>query len=1333
MITPPVQTREQKLPFNELAWQYFEKLCLRLVRLDQSVEHTQSYGVQGDAQGGIDIYARHRDNFHYTVYQCKNEQDFGPAKIKKAVDVFLGGEWAKTSAVFVLCTRESLDPKNRADAIEVQAKRLRKRDIAFLVWDEGKLCALLKDNPAIVDDFFGRPWVNAFCGEEAAERLGNRITAQQSETALGAYYSWLTEKIGRVVYRGFASHSRDERNVELPLEDVYIEPLLLPENDLDAHRMREREIILQLQDADIDAVHQAKLELEFRDIKMSDWQIPHITWDDGWATIPPAAHSPINPVTLQEVLAKENRAVILGAPGSGKSTLLRWLALLCVRSRLYPEQVNLVSKITADTQIFPVFVSLAAFANALKSQSSLTLLNFIQMHLQSLGIQDLERLYESKFQRGTCWILLDGIDEIAEASVRADVVKAIESFLPLLGDNRCLLTSRLHGYERVAGIPHYHLQSLNTKQISDFIFSWNFSLEVELNLESYNLYRGRECGESLISQLIENENLSALASNPLLLVALLLMHRQNQRLPQSRVEIYHAMTQTLLETWNVWRSEVRYNSGGQILTALQLRRVLAKVAIWSRREKPRGILRRGELQRRFVMALEELQFETDDLEQTAQSYLNAAIEQAGLIEERAPGIFAFWHPTFEEFLAAYELVSPPNQAAQKLLPLRGEPYWREVILLAVGLIGIVNEDRDVASDLVRVLARTNVPIFEPILHSALRLGIACIAETPSLDRNLIQELLCELVQALTHQPYEPMAGSFLEVAAALPNFKPNKQLVEALGQLAVLHHSLGEVREYAYRLLANVAANNPRAEQLCLEKFQRNLDENYMWKDIMSRFYATIGCMRSGHCEPFALCYLTGTTKGIFHISRAVELLDLDQSTQTTNPNQRRKNLELVHSVLNQPFTSPDSTVLLPEEKVGEIIDSLSAALLLLFAGDRSRRVFDIFEETLKPKYDLLGVIFDAAHAPLIFGFEDEQDTIKLQRQALVAFRRWFKHKTPERRLHAANEVLNFLESWEERYGSYIEQAPEFEGRVETAKTEKFVEAYSIDRHSLNKEALYGLKSCLHAPDIQTRFIAADFLLKRGQVKIVAKAVEKWINPVSENFHPFAATQIVSKLSETPEGKETVLGWMRGDDDWLKALSSGAMVHKTQYKLEAINAKHDCLSSPHDEIRSAVGGTLAFFAFTEDKPLAPAIETALRSCLGSINGDASRNAAAVLYRCGFLEEELLTYLAEYMTTQEVGERFATLRAFQEHNTEIRFLEGLAENIGQLNPASHAAMEKIQTKQVLNERDIFSLSDLVNRKDGENHEAYLYRRCIYDWVWLNLEEKALIKSVDSSSD
>lgn len=45
---PPVQANRQELPFDQIGWRDFERLCLRLARLTADVEDCRHYGVQGD-------------------------------------------------------------------------------------------------------------------------------------------------------------------------------------------------------------------------------------------------------------------------------------------------------------------------------------------------------------------------------------------------------------------------------------------------------------------------------------------------------------------------------------------------------------------------------------------------------------------------------------------------------------------------------------------------------------------------------------------------------------------------------------------------------------------------------------------------------------------------------------------------------------------------------------------------------------------------------------------------------------------------------------------------------------------------------------------------------------------------------------------------------------------------------------------------------------------------------------------------------------------------------------------------------------------------------------
>jgi hypothetical protein len=58
VVPPPVTTRLQQLPYEELAWEDFERLCLRCARTESDVVRVRPYGERGSAQAGIDLYAR---------------------------------------------------------------------------------------------------------------------------------------------------------------------------------------------------------------------------------------------------------------------------------------------------------------------------------------------------------------------------------------------------------------------------------------------------------------------------------------------------------------------------------------------------------------------------------------------------------------------------------------------------------------------------------------------------------------------------------------------------------------------------------------------------------------------------------------------------------------------------------------------------------------------------------------------------------------------------------------------------------------------------------------------------------------------------------------------------------------------------------------------------------------------------------------------------------------------------------------------------------------------------------------------------------------------------
>lgn len=151
---------------------------MRLARLEAEVEDARPYGTRGQAQSGIDLYARLYDD-SYSTYQCKRYEEVGASDLKTAVDKFLEGDWAERSSQFVFCTSYPLALTQLANAIEMERKRLAEREpsIRFVVWDADVLSEKLKALPNLVVDFFGQPWLDRFLPAQARGIEDDRLRA----------------------------------------------------------------------------------------------------------------------------------------------------------------------------------------------------------------------------------------------------------------------------------------------------------------------------------------------------------------------------------------------------------------------------------------------------------------------------------------------------------------------------------------------------------------------------------------------------------------------------------------------------------------------------------------------------------------------------------------------------------------------------------------------------------------------------------------------------------------------------------------------------------------------------------------------------------------------------------------------------------------------------------------------------------------------------------------------------------------------------------------------------------------------------------------------------
>ena len=173
---------------------------------------------------GIDLFARKKLAEKYTVYQCKRENDFGPAKISAAVQTFLDGTWLARSDQLVLCTKEDLRTTQRTEEVETQRELLTAMGIALSIWDASELNIQLKQHPIIVDDFFGREWVRDFCGEQALQALQDRLDGPKTSN-IRAKLRTLYAATFKGDDPGLPTNMSDSRY--LPLEERYVVPDIL--------------------------------------------------------------------------------------------------------------------------------------------------------------------------------------------------------------------------------------------------------------------------------------------------------------------------------------------------------------------------------------------------------------------------------------------------------------------------------------------------------------------------------------------------------------------------------------------------------------------------------------------------------------------------------------------------------------------------------------------------------------------------------------------------------------------------------------------------------------------------------------------------------------------------------------------------------------------------------------------------------------------------------------------------------------------------------------------------------------------------------------------------
>ncbi len=512
--------------------------------------------------------------------------------------------------------------------------------------------------------------------------------------------------------------------------------------------------------------------------------------------------------------SKHKSLVILGDPGSGKSTLLKYIASFISSNRS-------LDWLYQDTM--PLLIKVSEYAEWYKTYNK----NLFEY------IKDLDSQYKNIFienlECSNLLILLDGLDEVTDSSIRNKIVNNIIDLKARYPFNRYIVTSRIIGYRESSLSGHFQesrLQDFSENDIKQFSNQWYKSIAqseissksdiTEFEISEINT-KYNNLAKELFSSISRNSSVIKFAKNPLLMTIIVMIFFQSKKLPNKRVELYEIATETFLDNW----VRVRFEENSKFKDKGIMLEILPHIAFEIHSGNDKGLIHEELFKKEFIELYREINGVDLNLAKKEFIEFKEFLEKyTGFFyrKDLDGSLYGFVHLTFEEYLAALELKSKWDLKTLKLEDYVFDSRWSEVIRLAIANLKISNRaisGRVKATEFIKDILKVNDSY--PKLHRLFQLVLLIFIDDVEINNELKEEIITKffflleehteisLLDTLTkifgEINYSIYNNDFFERIKEILKSSKNKNLLTNIFYLLINNTDKKEIEIFIYEIL----------------------------------------------------------------------------------------------------------------------------------------------------------------------------------------------------------------------------------------------------------------------------------------------------------------------------------------------------------------------------------------------------------------------------------------------------------------------------------------------------------------------------------------------------